>query len=321
VTVEHDLFGKPASTFPDHAVTVERHLKRFVDAIVGATAVGVLRAVKRVDRKRSASFAAALLRKIGPLVPEHRVGRDNLRAAFPQKSAAEIEQILGGVWDNLARVAVEFAHLDEFCIADFGRQTRDVITYTLETKIRYDTIAASGHAILGFAAHLGNWELPAVVAKTLGSNAAILYRRPNIAAVSDLIVKMREPLMGQLIANSLAAPVQMARLAHEGAHVGMLVDQHYSKGVEVIFFGRRCRANPLIAQLARQTGCPIHGLRVIRNPDGNSFMAEITEEITPVRDADGELELTGTMQAITTVVERWVREYPEQWLWLHRRWR
>jgi Kdo2-lipid IVA lauroyltransferase/acyltransferase len=73
--------------------------------------------------------------------------------------------------------------------------------------------------------------------------------------------------------------------------------------------------------LARQTGCPIHGLRVIRNPDGNSFMAEITEEITPVRDADGELELTGTMQAITTVVERWVREYPEQWLWLHRRWR
>jgi KDO2-lipid IV(A) lauroyltransferase len=244
-----------------------------------------------------------------------------LRAAFPQKSDAEIEKILGGVWDNLGRIAVEFAHLDEFCIADFGRQTRDVITYTLETKIRYDTIAASGHAILGFAAHLGNWELPAVVAKTLGTNAAILYRRPNIAAVSDLIVKMREPLMGQLIANGLAAPVQMARLAHEGAHVGMLLDQHYSKGVEVIFFGRRCRANPLIAQLARQTGCPIHGLRVIRNPDGNSFMAEITEEITPARDADGEIELTGTMQAITAVVERWVREYPEQWLWLHRRWR
>ena len=191
----------------------------------------------------------------------------------------------------------------------------------METKIRYDTIAASGHAILGFAAHLANWELPAVVAKTLGTNAAILYRRPNIAAVSDMIVKMREPLMGHLIPNSLAAPVQMARLADSGAHVGMLVDQHYTKGVEVIFFGRRCMANPLIAQLARQTGCPIHGLRVIRNPDGNSFVAEITEEIAPVRDANGEIDLTGTMQAITSVVERWVRQTPEQWLWLHRRWR
>ena len=114
-----------------------------------------------------------------------------------------------------------------------------------------------------------------------------------------MIVKMREPLMGHLIPNSLAAPVQMARLADSGAHVGMLVDQHYTKGVEVMFFGRRCMANPLIAQLARQTGCPIHGVRVIRNPDGNSFVAEITEEIVPVRDANGEIDLTGTMQAIT----------------------
>jgi Kdo2-lipid IVA lauroyltransferase/acyltransferase len=292
-----------------------------LDSIVSTVVAGFLGAIKRLDRRRSADFVGALMRRIGPFMPEHRVGRKNLRAAFPQKSEDEIEKILAGVWDNLGRVAVEFAHLDEFCIADFGRQTPDVITYTLETKIRYDTMAASGHAILGFAAHLANWELPAVVAKTLGTNAAILYRRPNIAAVSDMIVKMREPLMGHLIPNGLAAPVQMARLADSGSHVGMLVDQHYTKGVEVIFFGRRCMANPLIAQLARQTGCPIHGLRVIRNPDGNSFVAEITEEIAPVRDAKGEIDLTGTMQAITSVVERWVREYPEQWLWLHRRWR
>jgi Kdo2-lipid IVA lauroyltransferase/acyltransferase len=298
-----------------------RSLKRGLDAPVGFMAVGLFKLLRRIDPDRMANFAGPFMRTIGPWRPEHRTGRANLRAAFPEKSDAEIEKILAGVWDNLGRIAVEFAHLDEFCIADFGRQTPDVITYTLETKIRYDTMAASGHAILGFAAHLANWELPAVVAKTLGTNAAILYRRPNIAAVSDMIVEMREPLMGHLIPNSLAAPVQMARLAHEGAHVGMLVDQHYNKGVEVIFFGRRCMANPLIAQLARQTGCPIHGLRVIRNPDGNSFVAEITEEIAPARDADGEIDLTGTMQAITSVVERWVRETPEQWLWLHRRWR
>ncbi|MGO9397077.1 MAG: lipid A biosynthesis lauroyl acyltransferase [Xanthobacteraceae bacterium] len=293
----------------------------FLDSIIGALVAGLLSAIKRLDRRRTANFIGALMRRIGPLLPEHRVGRENLRTAFPQKSEAEIERILGAVWDNLGRIAVEFAHLDEFCIADFGRQTPDVITYSLETKERYDGMAASGHAILGFAAHLANWELPAVVAKTLGTNSAILYRRPNIAAVSDIIVKMREPLMGELIPNGLAAPLQMARLARSGAHVGMLVDQHYTKGVEVIFFGRRCMANPLIAQLARQTGCPIHGLRVIRNPDGNSFVAEITEAVVPARDAEGEIDLAGTMQAITSVVEGWVREYPEQWLWLHRRWR
>jgi KDO2-lipid IV(A) lauroyltransferase len=77
----------------------------------------------------------------------------------------------------------------------------------------------------------------------------------------------------------------------------------------------------LIAMIARQHECPIHGLRVVRKPDGNSFWVEITDPIDPPRDAEGRIDIRGTMQAITSVVEAWVREYPAQWLWLHRRWR
>jgi Kdo2-lipid IVA lauroyltransferase/acyltransferase len=300
---------------------LRRQLKSLFDSVVGALAVGLLRAIKLFDRKRTANFVGALMRRAGPLLPEHRVGRDNLRAAFPQKSDEEIEKILAGVWDNVGRIAVEFAHLDEFCIAGFGPQTPDIITYAPEMTERYERIAKSGKAMLGFAAHLANWELPAVGAKRIGVNGAILYRRPNIAAVSDFIVKLRTPLMGELIPSGLAAPVQLARLLEAGVNVGMLVDQHYGKGVEVIFFGRRCLANPLIAMLARQTEAPIHGMRVVRKPDGNSFWAEITDPIAPVRDAEGRIEITSTMQAITAVIEGWVREHPEQWLWLHRRWR
>ena len=126
--------------------------------------------------------------------------------------------------------------------------------------------------------------------------------------------------MGELIPTGLDAPVRLARLLESGVHVGMLADQHYSKGVEVIFFGRRCLANPLIAMLAREVECPIHGTRVIRLP-GNRFRAEISDEVKPVRDAQGRIDVRGTMQAITDVVEGWVREHPEQWLWVHRRWR
>jgi KDO2-lipid IV(A) lauroyltransferase len=327
--VEHDLFGKPVSTpdqvrgklFPDHALMAERHFKLLLDAIIGALAVGLLSAIKRMDRKRTANFAGALMRKAGPLFPEHRIGRDNLRAAFPEKSAAEIEQILGGVWDNLGRIAVEFAHLDEFCVEGFGPLARDLITYPPEAKERYERIVKSGKPILGFTAHLANWELPGVVAKLLGAPTAILYRRPNIGAISDVIVKLRAPLMGELIPTGLAAPVKLARLLQSGAHIGMLADQHYGKGVEVTFFGRRCLANPLIALLARQTECPIHGMRVVRLPDGNSFWTEITDPVEPARDTDGRIDIKGTMQAITAVTEGWVREHPEQWLWLHRRWR
>jgi KDO2-lipid IV(A) lauroyltransferase len=175
--------------------------------------------------------------------------------------------------------------------------------------------------MLGFAAHLANWELPAVVAKVLVDHSAVLYRRPNIRPISDVIVKLRAPLMGELIPASLDAPLKLARLLQSGTHVGMLVDQHYTRGVEVTFFGRPCKANPLIALLARQTESPIHGLRVVRKPDGNSFWVDITDPIEPARDADGRIDIVGTMQAITAVVEGWVREHPEQWLWLHHRWR
>ena len=82
--------------------------------------------------------------------------------------------------------------------------------------------------------------------------------------------------MGELIPTGLDAPVRLARLLQSGVHVGMLADQHYSKGVEVTFFGRRCLANPLIAMLARQTELPIYGMRVVRKADGNSFWGEIS---------------------------------------------
>jgi KDO2-lipid IV(A) lauroyltransferase len=295
--------------------------KTLLDATTGALSVGLIRAVKQLDRKRTADFAGAVARSVGPLFKEHRLGRANLRAAFPEKSDAEIEHILGGVWDNLGRIAVEFAHLDEFCLQGFGTQTRDVITYAPQTLVNYERVMKSGQPTITFAAHLANWELPALAAKSVGLDSALLYRRPNNRAVSEAVIKLRAPLMGQLVPTTLDAPVKLARLLQSGVPVGMLADQHYSRGVEVTFFGRRCLANPLIAALARQTECAIHGIRVVRLPGRNSFWGEFTDAIEPSRDADGRIDIAGTTQTITTIIEGWVREHPEQWLWLHRRWR
>src|SRR5581483_4470909 len=118
----------------------------------------------------------------------------------------------------------------------------------------------------------------------------------------------------------LDAPIRLARELEAGRHVGMLVDQYAVGGVDVTLFGRQTRANPLIARLARQIECPIHGTRVVRL-SGGRFRVDLTEPITPARDAEGKIDVAKTMQIITGVVEGWVREHPEQWLWVHRRWR
>jgi KDO2-lipid IV(A) lauroyltransferase len=293
-------------------------LKAALDAAAGHAATRLLAIVHRCDRAWISDRAGAIMRTIGPWLPEHRTGRANLRAAFPEKSDAEIETILRGVWDNLGRVGAEIAHLDHICSGD--RYQRTYIDYSPESIERFLKVKDDSKPAVIFAAHLANWELPAVIAASDGLDSVVLYRRPNLGAVADAVIALRHGIMGDMVSSSLSAPVTLARALEQGRHVAMLVDQHYVRGIDVTFFGRTCKVNPLIAMLAREIECPIHGTRVWRLP-GNRFGGEISPEVPPVRDAEGRIDVAGTMQAITSVVESWVREHPEQWLWLHRRWR
>jgi Kdo2-lipid IVA lauroyltransferase/acyltransferase len=303
------------------ALRTRRYAKTAADATLGWLAVGTLRLLRATNRKRMADFAGRVMRTLGPRLKEHAIGRANLVAAFPEKSAAEIDDILRGVWDNLGRVAAEFAHIDRLQILDPDPQELGDILYTPQAYERFQQLRADGKPALIFAAHLANWELPALVATKYRLDTTVLYRRPNIGAVSDAIIEIRRGSMGTLVATGLDAPVKLGRVLEAGGHVAMLVDQYYVNGVDVTFFGRRCKANPFIARLARHIECPIHGTRMVRLPDGHRFRVELTEAIAPVREADGRIDIAGTMQAITSVIEGWVREHPEQWLWVHRRWR
>jgi Kdo2-lipid IVA lauroyltransferase/acyltransferase len=306
------------------ARTILRPLKRPFDRVLGAMTVTALAGLRRINRQRMANVLGRLMRTVGPWFPEHKIGRENLRAAFPDKSPQEIEKILVGVWDNLGRVAAEFAHIDRITIHDPDHPERSVdpdAIYDHVTYAQVRQVKESKKPHLVFAAHLANWEIPALAPRVFGLPTSILYRRPNIGGASDAIVAVRARCMGNMVAAGLDAPLKLGRALERGEHVAVLVDQHTTQGVDVVFFGRWAKANPLIAQLARLTGAPIRGLRAIRLPDGNHFRGELTEEIPPVRDQDGRIDIQGTMQAITNVVEGWVREHPEQWLWLHRRWR
>jgi Kdo2-lipid IVA lauroyltransferase/acyltransferase len=298
-----------------------RQIKAAGNALLGWLAVGLLRLLRATNRRHMANVAGGIMRTVGPRLKEHEIGRANLAAAFPEKSAAEIETILRGVWDNLGRVAAEFAHIDRLRILYPEEEGTGDILYSQETFDRFQQLRTDGKPALIFASHLANWELPALVATRCELETTVLYRRPNISAASDAVIRIRQGSMGTLVPTGLDAPVKLGRVLEAGGHVAMLVDQYYVNGVDVTFFGRSCKANPFIARLAQHVECPIHGTRVVRLPDGHHFRVDLTEPIAPVRDAEGKVDIAGTMQAITSVIEGWVREYPEQWLWVHRRWR
>ena len=295
--------------------------KPAAEAAIGALTVGLLRTTRFFNPDKTATFFGRATRFIGRRLREDRIGRANLTAAFPEKSPEEIEIILAGVWDNLGRIGAEFAHLDHIWDYDADHPEKPSrVEFSPRTKELFDQLRDDGKPALFFACHLGNWELPALAAVAHGLDAAILFRRPNIQSADQAIERIRSVKMGTLIPAGREAPLRLAQALQDGQHVAMLVDQYLTNGVEVTFFGRKTTANPMLARLLRQVECPIHGTRIIRLPN-NRFRAELSEEVKPVRDASGQIDVQGTMQAITNVVEDWVREYPEQWLWLHRRWR
>jgi Kdo2-lipid IVA lauroyltransferase/acyltransferase len=297
---------------------VLRYLPLYADRLLGRVVKYSLATLRRTDPDRASDWCGAAARRMGPLSPAHRIGKSNLRAAFPEQNSDWIEATLRGAWENLGRVAGEYVHLGS--LWDYDVQHPNAGRIVSDDAALFSQLQNDGQPALCFAAHLGNWELPAVMAAAHDMPSAVLYRMPNNKAVAREIIRIRAPLMGRLIRSRAQAPLEMAAALERGEHLGMLVDQHFTRGVDVTFFGQRCKANSSIARLARQFECPVVGIRVIRLAD-HRFRIAAEGPFDLPRDTEGRIDVPRSTQVITSVIERWVREYPDQWLWFHRRWR
>ncbi|HZH46942.1 MAG TPA: lipid A biosynthesis lauroyl acyltransferase [Roseococcus sp.] len=283
-------------------------------ALAGLVRLG-FGALRALGPQRASNLGAWVAPRLGPLTRNHRYAMENLRLAFPDKPEAERAAIARGAWSNLGRTACEYVHLEALFDIEGGRVEADP-----DTHARFAALKASGRPVLVFAAHLANWELPAVAAHKLGQPAAILYRTPNNRRVAADIVALREPIMGRLIPASMTAPIRMAEALDAGLTLGMLVDQRFGRGPRVPFFGQPAASNPFLARLARRFEAPVHGLRAIRLP-GHRFRLELTPPLDLPRDAAGRVDVEAATALVNAIIEGWVREHPDQWLWMHRRWR
>jgi Kdo2-lipid IVA lauroyltransferase/acyltransferase len=302
---------------------MKRFIRRFSragDWIVGSIVLALFALMRRLGPERAPSLCAAVARSVGPLLPVHRVGLANIRAAFPEKDPAWHQARLKEEWDNLGRVAGEYVHLDKLFDFDPSQPEQGRIRIEPGDVALFMDLLTDGKPALCFSAHLGNWELAALGPPAYRMDSAVVYRMPNNRIVAREIELIRAASMGQLIRTRSQAPIEMAGALTAGKHVGMLTDQHFSRGVDITFFGRRCKANPAIARLARHFDCPVVGMRVIRRPDGGFTMAGVGPLELP-RDASGRVDVPAATQMINGIVEGWIREYPGQWLWFHRRWR
>lgn len=295
-------------------------MRRIADNLVAALVRLAFFLLRLPSPEAAAAAGGALARSVGPLLKQHRVALRNLAIAFPEWPEHRRRAVARQAWDNLGRVAAEYVHMDRIWDFDPDRPNAGRIVADPAVVQRVMALRDDGKPALIFAAHTANWELPALVGPRHGLPSAALFRTPNNPVVARDVLALRRTSMGRMIPTGILAPRRVIEALEEGLHVGMLVDQHFSRGPRVPFFGREVYANPLIGQLARRFECPVHGARAIRLPGGR-FRLELTEELVLPRDAEGKVDVQATTALVNQVIEGWVREHPGQWLWMHRRWR
>jgi KDO2-lipid IV(A) lauroyltransferase len=287
---------------------------------IQAAGIAVVFAILRMMPVDWASNLAGYVgRRFGPAFKVSDVGRRNLRAAFPEKTPAEIEVILVGAWDNLCRTFAEYSQLDrlwDVAPADLAHQTR----IEFVNPERFYQLRDGHKAGIIYTGHCGNWELLPIAAERYGLPIAVVFRPPNNPFARRLVEKVRRRSMGRLLPSGFGTAAAAAEALDGGENLGLMIDQYYGQGIDLPFFDRPARTAPTLARLVRRFDCPVTGA-VVERLKGARFRLHILPSIEIPRTADGEADIRALMAEVTRTLEDWVRAHPDQWLWFHRRWR
>jgi KDO2-lipid IV(A) lauroyltransferase len=263
----------------------------------------------------ASAIGGFITRTIGPLIPANQRARRNIVRCFPEKSEAEIEAIIKGMWDNLGRTAFEFPHLDRF--QPYDDPTGRVTTIGGENV---DFLRDDGKPGIFFSGHIGNWEIISYAATKRGVPLHRIYRAANNPYLEWIYRLGRSDVEGGMVAKGASGARYMLSILNKGGHIGMLLDQKQNDGIAVPFFGREAMTAPALASFARKFECPIIPARVIRLK-GATFRVELLPPmVLPPPLPDRAEDMRMIMTEVNKLLEGFIREHPEQWLWLHRRW-
>ena len=244
-----------------------------------------------------------------------RIARQNLRMAFGEtKSEEEINRIIKDVFRGIGQTAVEFFQIPTLT---YEKATRCI---SPEHRERLDRCLERGKGIVLLASHFGSWELMAAAGAVAGYKLSAVARPLDDADLDEITRGIRESSGLKIITRRKSA-LAVVRKLKRNEIVGVLADQNTRKqNVFVDFFGIKAATTPGPAMLALRTGASIVPAFMLREAPGSHRLI-IEEPIEVVRTGDEEADLVATTQKCADVLERYVREYPSQWFWVHRRWR
>lgn len=270
--------------------------------------------VRALPLEFASNLSGRLWRLVAPFLSRHKRALGAIAQCFPEQDKAWHAAHINEMWDNLGRVFAESFHLEE--IAGTGR-------IDLENIEEIRAILGDRTQFVAAAVHLGNWEIGTTVTPLFGARSCGIYQPLHNPLIERHVRSMRAPLYpAGIFPKQNDAARQVIRAMRGGATLTTMGDLREWTGPSVNFFGRPAPSNTFPALMARTFSIPLFAGFVARVPkDGSSvrFRARMVEIPVPHTD-DRDADIKAATAAMQRQFEAFIREYPGQWMWAHRRW-
>jgi KDO2-lipid IV(A) lauroyltransferase len=279
--------------------------------------VWVARALGRMPHAMARVLAGILAWAVYHLLGRlRRVGRRNLELAFPEQSKIWREATLRGVYRHLGWQLVEFCRMERYTAANTRTWLR---TEGLEHYLR---ARERGKGVLVLTGHLGAWELSSFYHSLMGYPMGMVIRRLDNRLLDGYVNGIR-CLHGNRVLHKDDFARGLLKAMHGGETVGILMDTNMTppQGVFVEFFGRQACTASGLARVALKTGAAVLPGFMLWEPGEGRYVLHFGEELKLTRTGDHETDVLAATQQCAAVTEAWIRRYPDQWLWIHRRWK
>lgn len=250
-------------------------------------------------------------RLVAPFNSRHKRALSHLEKAYPDLPLSARKAIVNGMWDNLGRVAAETFHID--------RLLKQPERFEAATDGDLEPILRGEKGCIMVSLHTGNWEMCVQPAVARGAAITGVYQALKNPEADTALRALRQDLYkGGLLSKGHKTARKILSTLKGGGTVALMGDLRETRGIKVPFFGRMAYATPIPASLARSCDVPILLGRVVRKKGVNFRLEAEIYRVPETADRQADIE-TATLH-IHQTFERWIREHPDQWMWIHKKW-
>lgn len=290
------------------ALAQSNRLAEYLQYLIAAALLWLLRVLPLRGATVVARAATGLLDRALPKL--RRIAHTNLAFAFPEKSFVERAQVIDGVFQSIARLLVGLARFPTLN----GSNISDWVGY--EGLENYQAAKTRGRGVLIATAHLGNWELSAFAHALLTEPMSVMVR-PLDNPWIDRLVEERRALSGNTLIQKRDAARVVLKALKSNAPIGILIDQNTTpaEGVFIDFFGKKACASSAFVKLAYHSGAAVVPGFALWHLEDQRYRIHFLPEVPLSGSASDDT------QRIHSILEAAIRRHPDQWLWIHRRWK